>query len=100
MATDYDIQPQKIVQLTDNGYGIYFDKFGVEIISLKRGEVVAKGERRDNLFRLSKFGHIRKSQLNFCSFIEAHPIAACSSSSKEDSSTWHARLGHLPFSTM
>ena len=55
-----------VAQLTDNGYGIYFDKSGVEIISSKTSEVATKGERRDNLFCLSEFGHTTpKSQLDF-----------------------------------
>ena len=37
-----------IAQLSDNGYGIYFEKSGVEIISLKTGEAAMKGKRRES----------------------------------------------------
>lgn len=92
-----------VAQLTDHGYGIYFDKSGVEIISSKSGEVAAKGKRKENLFYLSEFGNTTpKSQSNFWSFFEAHANASYSitSSSQEDSFVWHARLGHLSYSTM
>ena len=94
--------PCSIAQLIDNGYGISFDKSHVEIIFSESGQNATKGTKKKNCY-LSEFGKTTpKSQSNFWSFFEAH-TGSCyisSSSSQEDSSVWHACLGHLPYSTM
>lgn len=44
-----------VAQITDDNYGVYFDNSCVELISTKTGHVNVKGERRGNLFYLTKF---------------------------------------------